>query len=168
MSQTRYAGRHHGDSGAPGVDLRLQIVSFLSRTIPMVISSLAGVAKPAHQVVARAHRLAVDRRDDVASLQPGARRRRAVGHRRHQQAVFHAEVLRELIGQLVDRHAQSPAESAPGTSKSKLKLNGGKRSPRPPSSRKSSRFRSRPRSHPNAAPRPSAGVIRTSFLFRRA
>src|SRR6266581_7887132 len=67
------------------------------------------VAQAAEKVVPRPDRPAIDRRDDVSRLQPRAGGGRAVRDRRDEQAVFRAEVLRELIGQLIDRHAETAA-----------------------------------------------------------
>src|SRR5437870_3166054 len=73
------------------------------------LAAIGCVSQRAHEIVARLDASAVDRRDDVARLQPGARCGRSFRHRRDEHAPAHAEVRRQLVGELQNRHAQTAA-----------------------------------------------------------
>src|SRR5439155_11726274 len=91
------------------VELRLHAALFLFADDPDRQLVAFRVAERAHEVLARARWLAVDRRDDVARLEARARRGRAISDRPHEHALLHAEVLRELIAEPIDLDAEPAA-----------------------------------------------------------
>ncbi len=96
-----------------GSSFPFSVCGFLSRMISIVNVGLILEAVERTPDVGRLlDGRAVDRRDHVACLHAGLGSRRTVRHRSHEDAVLHAEVLAEPVGEIFERDAEPAAARA--------------------------------------------------------